>query len=56
MAQTNCDEVLPDISLTRVFKWAIVLVIAMALGRRVWEMFGPKITAQLDKTLGAPKT
>lgn len=50
MAQ-NENEVLPDISLTRVFKWALVLLIAMGLGRRVWDMFGDKLTANLHKAL-----
>ena len=45
------DEILPDISLTRVFKWAIVLVVGMALGKRVWSMFGEKITNNLNKAL-----
>jgi hypothetical protein len=45
------DEILPDISLTRVFKWAVVLLIAMGLGRKVWAMFGTKIEKQLHKAL-----
>ena len=47
----KCDAI-PDISLTRVFKWAVVLLIAMALGRRVWDMFGDRLTAQMQKALG----
>lgn len=50
------DEVLPDISLTRVFKWALVLLVAMGLGKRVWEMFGDKVTANLHKALGSNLT
>lgn len=46
------DEILPDISLSRVFKWAIVLLIALGLGKKVWATFGPKIEAQLHKALG----
>ena len=53
MEQTNVsNDVIPDVSLSRVFKWAVVLVIAMALGERVWKMFGPKISAQINKAIG----
>jgi hypothetical protein len=45
------EQMIPDVSLSRVFKWAIVLVIAMALGRRVWDMFGDKITKGFDTAL-----
>lgn len=45
------NEVLPDISLTRVLKWAVVLLIALALGKKVWNQFGEKITNQVNKAL-----
>jgi hypothetical protein len=50
---TNDKDVLPDISLTRVLKWAIVLIVAMGLGKRVWDMFGNKISSQLQNALGS---
>lgn len=51
--ETKVDkEILPDISLTRALKWAIVLMIALSLGQRVWKQLGPKIEAQLHKALG----
>jgi len=46
------SETIPDVSLTRVLKWAIVLVVAMGLGKKVWSMFGDKITAQVHKAIG----
>ena len=46
------DELLPDISITRAIKWAIVLLIALSLGQKVWDKLGPKISAQLHKALG----
>lgn len=49
----NEKELLPDISLTRVLKWAVVLLVAMALGSKVWEKFGAKVTAQLHKAIEA---
>ena len=45
------DEILPDISLTRVFKWALVLIVAMSLGKKVWAMFGEKIEKNLHSAL-----
>lgn len=50
------DGLLPDISLARVFKWAIVLLIAMGLGQKVWSTFGAKIEKQLHKALGTEVT
>lgn len=50
----NTDEAIPDVSLTRVLKWAIVLMIAMALGERFWKQFGPRIADNLHKVLGGP--
>lgn len=47
------DSLIPDISLARVLKWAVVLLIAMALGRKVWDQFGDKITKQMHKALDA---
>jgi hypothetical protein len=47
----NTNELVPDISVTRVIKWAIVLLIAMALGRKVWNQFGEKITNGMNKAL-----
>lgn len=44
-------ELLPDISLARVIKWGIVLLIAMGLGKKVWAMFGDKLTAKLHTAL-----
>lgn len=56
MNNMGCDnEVIPDISLTRVFKWAIVILIALALGERIWKIFGPKLTEQMHKALGTFK-
>lgn len=48
---SNSNDILPDISLTRVFKWAIVLLVAMALGHKIWNQFGDKITKQMHKAL-----
>lgn len=49
---SNSNDILPDISITRVLKWAFVLLIAMGLGKKVWALFGEKITAQMHKALG----
>lgn len=46
------SETIPDVSITRVFKWALVLLVAMALGKKVWGLFGDKLTAQLHKAIG----
>lgn len=46
------NEAIPDVSLTRVLKWAVVLVVAMGLGKKFWEMFGQKITSNLHRSLG----
>jgi len=53
----NVDkDVLPDISLTRALKWAVVALIALALGERVWRQFGGTLVANLEKTItGAAK-
>ena len=45
-------QTIPDVSLTRVLKWAVVLLVAMGLGKRVWALFGDKITAQVHKAIG----
>lgn len=47
----NEKEILPDISITRVLKWGVVLLIAMFLGKRVWENFGGKITERIEHAL-----
>lgn len=49
----NDNDIIPDISLSRVFKWAVVLIVVMFLGKRVWDMFGDKVTQQLHKALGS---
>jgi hypothetical protein len=49
---TEGKDTVPDVSLTRVFKWAVVLIVAMFLGKKVWELFGDKVTKQLSKALG----
>jgi len=49
-------DVLPDISLTRALKWAVVALIALALGERVWRQFGGQLVKNLEKTItGASK-
>lgn len=47
----NEKELLPDISIVRVLKWAVVLFIAMGLGKRVWDTFGHKIAAKIESQL-----
>lgn len=44
----NEKEILPDISLTRVLKWGVVLIIAMALGKKVWATVGKQVTERLE--------
>lgn len=44
-------EILPDISIVRVLKWGVVLLIAMFLGKRVWETFGHKIAERVEGAL-----
>lgn len=44
-------EVLPDINLVRVLKWGVVLLVALALGKKVWNTFGSKITEKLHKEM-----
>jgi len=52
VANESEKEIIPDISLARVGKWAVVLIVLMALGNRFWTMFGPKVQQQLHKALG----
>lgn len=54
MCASTEKDVIPDISVTRVLKWAVVLLIAMALGKKVWGLFGDKISKQLSQALDSP--
>jgi hypothetical protein len=47
------SNMLPDISLSRVFKWALVVLIGLALGERVWAKIGPQLLDGLHKAIGA---
>ena len=45
-------ELLPDVSLTRVFKWALIVLVAVALGEKIWSKLGPSLTDNFCKVLG----
>jgi hypothetical protein len=45
-------EILPDVSLTRVFKWALIVLVAVALGEKIWSKLGPQLTDNFCKVLG----
>jgi hypothetical protein len=46
-------ELLPDVSLTRVFKWALIVLVAIALGEKIWSKLGPGLTDNFCKVIGS---